>query len=198
MKKQLTLLILIFCVAALPLSAGGKVMKYQYYMLSYNTAELMTSIRSFAVQQEGYVKSFTGNRITIRVPETALARFKALMQSRSFIVDEQVYRNDVSETVLDLKTRLEAKKKLLADLYKLFEGSKFHQTLDIETEIGTVVMEIEQIKGELAYYDDLTELSEVTVDFNLKSRQGTSSPVFSKWEWIRKMGVNSMIETWNR
>lgn len=196
MKKLCFLIVMLIFPLAI-FAENYSIVKYQYYLAVGNADNVLAGIRAYASDNGGYVKNFTGWKISIRIPEKSAAAFREYISSRGFIVDEQLYRSDAGETMVDLKSKLRVKQKLLRDLYKLFEGSKFHQSLDIEKEIGKVILDIESLKGQLAYYDDVTSLAEVNIDLRgtYSKTTGSIQPV-TRWQWIRVLGVPNLLNNW--
>ncbi|HEY3225985.1 MAG TPA: DUF4349 domain-containing protein, partial [Planctomycetota bacterium] len=66
---------------------------------------------------------------------------------------------------LDLEMRLTSKQALLERLKKLYDQAKgtLKEVLEVEVQMGKTIEEIESIKGELKYYDNLIGLSTITL-----------------------------------
>lgn len=191
------LVLCLLVLAAAPLAAGGNDQyRYTYYLLTENAEKAQAVVREAVRAARGYVQSLSSTQLVLRVPAGALADLKAALTRAGYITDEQVYRTDVTATVTDIATRLAVKQKLLDDLYKLFAASEFHQTLEVEQEIDKVVVEIEKLKGQLAWHRDRAALCEITVHLNQKGPADPARRGETRWQWIRDLGVPGMMEAW--
>jgi hypothetical protein len=185
------LLMLVLSVEAFP--ENNQILRVNYYLISDNPQRLISLIREKASESGGYVKFFSGDKVIVRIPGNTALKFREFVAGKGYVMDEQVFRKNVSEKMIELKTRLKVKEKLLKDFYSLFESSRFHQTLDVEKEIGKLVLEIEEIKGKINYYTDRIALSEVTVNINSRRPAVRSGKAVVKWDWIRRLGVPELL-----
>ena len=196
MKIKTRATVLVFILIFLPVLLWGQeshIIKYKYFLLVENPDILVNNLRKYTVQHDGYVKYFSRKRVILRIPGETTVNFKKYISDKSYIIDEQVFRKDVTMKVIELKARLRVKEKLLADFYGLFNTSKFHQTLDVEREIGKVVLEIEKIKGKINYYNDITMLPEIVIHINQQSTTMNKTKTDTKWNWIRNLGVSGLL-----
>ncbi|MCU0849293.1 MAG: DUF4349 domain-containing protein [Spirochaetes bacterium] len=197
MRLKLAVVFMLSALSAAQVSAEDtRIFRYEYFLLTESPDRAVESLRKSVAGMGGYVKYFSSSRISVRVPDKSFQALKEGIGRLGYIFDEQLFRSDVAETVNDLRTRLAVKEKLMSDLYRLFNESKLHQTIEIEEEIGKVVMEIEKIKGELAYYSDKTSLYEVNVHMNVKPGEARTSGGPSKWQWINGLGIEGMMRSW--
>ncbi|MFC1671105.1 DUF4349 domain-containing protein [Spirochaetota bacterium] len=169
------------------------VLRYEYFLYINNINNFTDEVRTFASKNRGYVKYFSRRKIVIRVPKDAALDLRSIFKKKYYINDVRIYRSDKSELLVQLRTRLKVKEKLLSDLYKLFETSKFHQTLDVEGEIGKVIIEIERLKGKISYYKDKAELSEVRININKRGLSKKTDRVYTRFKWIRGLGIPNII-----
>jgi hypothetical protein len=185
------LFILILFAEAKP--ENNQIMRIHYFLITDNSQRLINLIRKKSSESGGYVKFFSENKIIIRVPVETAMKFREFVAGKGYVMDEQVFRKNVSEQMIELKTQLKVKEKLLKDFYSLFESSRFHQTLDVEREIGKLVLEIEKIKGKINYYSDRIALSEVTVSINSRRPASRPGKAVTRWEWIRRLGIPPLL-----
>jgi len=195
LRTGILLAVLMTLFSSVP-GRGETVMKYTYYLLTGDTEKAIVELKKTTVETGGYVRFFSETSIVLRAPELSMPLLRKTVSGLGYIFDEQLYRRDITREVMELNTRLKVKDKLLDDLYALFTTSKFHQTLDIEKEIGKVIMEIEDIKGKLSYYRDRVELSEITIYLNQKSAAKKSGTARAYFEWIRSLGVPDILNFW--
>lgn len=198
MKKIPALILMTLLLAAVSLfGTERKRATVMTWYLSPGNAETKTEeLRAFAVESGGYISFFSGSQVKLKVPAAKLGALKELLEQGAYILDARVKHRDLTTKMIDLNTRLETKNKLLKELSALFAGSKFHQTIEIERETGRVVIELEKLKGQIRYYEELTSLVDVSVYY-----QGRRSGRFSipqHFNWMQKLGVKNMIRSWEQ
>lgn len=196
MGRWKMLIMIIFMAGGTAFAGDTRIFRYEYFIFTDDTERTVLTLRKYASENAGYVKFFSRGRVSLRLPEKALDGLGVILGQSGYLADEQVYRSDAAESLVDLRTRLRVKQKLLADLNKLFNESQFHQTLEVEQEIGRVILEIEKIKGEIAYYKDRAALWEVNVSLNQRAGASAEGAAASKWDWINRLGVGGMHNVW--
>jgi len=108
--------------------------------------------------------------VTVRIPperfEAALARFRELGTVRNQAITTQ----DVTKAYLDLEARLGSKQALVERLKKILAEAKgtVKELMEVEVQMGKTIEEIESIKGELKYYDNLVGMSTVILHISEK------------------------------
>jgi hypothetical protein len=186
--------IALFIVFSCTLLARGEnfILTYTYSVMTSDSDAMIDVLRKLARDQGGYVKFFSRDKVIIRLPREQIERIRGYLSQAGFIADERRAQSDVSETLLDLQTKLTVKKQFLEKLYAIFKSSQFTQTLAVEREVGKAIMEIEKIKGQIAYYQDRVSLTEITVIIN--ERSGSKKRQMStQWDWIRKLGIEKLL-----
>ncbi len=194
--KRVVVAIALFTLYAAPAPAGEDTFTQEYFydMFSAEKEKSVARLRSFAAENGGYVKFYSSTKVVLRMPATAVQRIRDVILDTGYIGDERIQRTDVGETLLDLRTRLKTKESLLTSLYKIFEDAQIQQTLEVEKELGKVVMEIEDIKGRIAYLDDRISLAEVTVSINIQPNAKKPATVpRSRWEWMNSLGIEALL-----
>jgi glycine cleavage system regulatory protein len=131
-------------------------------------------VTQIAIAEKGFVAGANTTRlangkmradITIRIPpdrfEGVLTQLKALGTLRNQAITSQ----DVTKQYLDLATRQKSKEALVERLKKaLLEGKgNVKEIMEAEVALGKATEELESIKGELKYYDNLIGLSTITL-----------------------------------
>lgn len=103
--------------------------------------------------------------VTLRIPpekfEDALAELGKLGKIRH----QAISTSDVTKQYQDLASRLKSKETLVERLKKvLLEGKgTVKELMEVEVQMGATIEQIESIKGELKYYDNLVGLSTITM-----------------------------------
>ena len=191
-------LMIVLLFACLPLvasvsAADTVISTYRYYVLCENPEKLMAVLKGQVAEYGGYVNLLSGDRMVIRLAPDRKPSLQKILSDNGFIMDEQAFHSDIGPELVDLRTRLKSKEKLLNDLYEIFNKSKLEQTLDVEREIGSVIMEIESIKGKLSYYRDRTGLTEIAIYFNRDSKSTVNTRRSSRYDWIRRLGIINLL-----
>ncbi|MFN3484893.1 MAG: DUF4349 domain-containing protein, partial [Planctomycetota bacterium] len=105
-------------------------------------------------------------KVTVRVPperfEAALARLRELGTVRR----QSITTQDVTKAYVDLEARLASKQALVERLKKVLAEAKgtVKELMEVEVQMGRTIEEIEAIKGELRYYDNLIGLSTIVLE----------------------------------
>lgn len=173
---------------------GRSIASYTYYILVDNTQNAIKDLRAFAPAKNGYVSYFSNDRVVLRIPSGDMDSVKRKLAETGYVTDERQTRQDFSQVMLDLETRLGVKQKLLSDLNALFSGAKLADTLRVEQEIGKVIVEIEDLKGKIGYYKNRFALSDVTVFVNKSTDSGgTMQTAPSQWNWVRSLGIEGLM-----
>jgi glycine cleavage system regulatory protein len=108
--------------------------------------------------------------VILRVPperfESVLTRLKEFGTVRSQNVDSE----DVTKAYVDLETRRKSKEILADRLSKLLAEGKgtVKELMEVEVQLGATNEAIEQIKGEIKYYDNRIALSSLTLQISEK------------------------------
>jgi len=131
-------------------------------------------VTQIAVAEKGFVAGANTTRlangkmradVTLRIPperfESVLTQLKALGTLRNQAITSQ----DITKQYLDLGTRQKSKEALVERLKKaLLEGKgNVKEIMEAEVALGKATEELESIKGELKYYDNLIGLSTITL-----------------------------------
>lgn len=198
MKRVSALIMMTLLIMAVSLSGTERkrATVMTWYVAPGNSEVKTEELRRFAVESGGYISYFSGSQVKLKVPFPKLGALKELLEQGAYILDSQVRHKDLTTKLMDLNTRLETKNKLLKELSALFAGSKFHQTIEIEREMGRVVFELEKLKGQIRYYEELTSLVDVSVYY--RGRRGRRFSIPQQFYWMQKLGVKNMIRSWEQ
>lgn len=192
MRYVIGIVLVIIFSCTLHAQGGSFILTYKYSVMTSDSEGMIDVLRKIARDRGGYVKFFSRDKVILRLPREHVGRMRGYLAEAGFIADERRAQTDVSETLLDLKTKLTVKKQFLKKLYAIFKSSRFTQTLAVEREVGKAIMEIEKIKGQIAYYKDRVSLTEVTVIIN-EQGDAKKKKMSTQWDWIRKLGIEKLI-----
>jgi hypothetical protein len=179
-----------------------------------NPALSVTAIGQMAESMGGFVVSsnvqtyqgqdditYPQASISIRVPASqlnlALTQIKAQVSDLGKgIIDEQVSGSDVTKEYTDLQSRLtnlqNASDQLKAIMNK---ASKTEDVMSVYNQLTQVNEQIEVLKGQIKYYDEAANLSEISV--TLKSEDSIKPISVAGWEpaGIARDAVQALINT---
>lgn len=195
--KILIMIILASCLSA-DTAAGGERVRtttVTFYVAPVNLESKIAMLRHFAPGAGGYVSYFSEKLVILRLPDTSMNELKSVLGQGAYILDQRVRHRDVTLKLIDLRARLATKEKLRGELMALFKGSEFHQTIEIERELGKVVIELENLRGRIRYYKENAALNDVRI--YLQGRRGRHYMLAPSYSWMRRLGVEDMIRRWN-
>jgi glycine cleavage system regulatory protein len=108
--------------------------------------------------------------VTLRVPPERFEAVLAKLKEFGSIRNQRIGSEDVTKAYMDLETRLKGKEILAERLRKLLAEGKgtVKELMEVEVQLGATNEAIEQIKGEIKYYDNLVGLSTITLRISEK------------------------------
>lgn len=142
--------------------------------------------------------------LSLRIPAKQYDAFKSGLSQYGTVDSEHQYTEDVSSAYMDTETRLrswEAQEQRYLEILK--KANTVDDILKIENSLATVRQEIESLKGQLKYWDNRVEYSQVTINIvQLQSDLSVKDP----WQPISLINTliaikNALIKTvsflWN-
>ena len=168
----------------------------------------MAEITALANEMGGYVvssnlyQSFTSfgvevpeATIVIRVPADKLD--EALTQIKKDVIDIQSENRsgqDITNIYIDLQAQLKAKQAAEAQLLEIMEqATRAEDVLAIYMQVQQVQTEIEQLKGQIQYYDEAVATSSISV--RLIAEESAQPLVIGPWtpEGAAKEAIQNLI-----
>ncbi len=168
------------------------VFSYSYYVSTDNPEAVIKHVRAFVPAKKGYVGYFSNDRIYVRLPLAEVEPLRRMLAELGYVIGENQKREDLALKVLDLETRLATKQKLLSDLNQI-SSMRLSETLQVEQEMNRVIIEIEDIKGKLAFHRDRIALCEVTVFLNRAYLPSKALPQNVPAEWFLRLGIENLM-----
>ena len=103
--------------------------------------------------------------VVLRIPSLKFAdAIATINRLDGKVLDEKVSGEDVTEEYIDLDARLRSKKALEAQFLEIMkQAKKVSDALEVESQLGEVRTQIEQIEGRKRFLDNKSNLSTVTV-----------------------------------
>lgn len=108
--------------------------------------------------------------VTLRIPPERFEAVIAKLKDFGTIRNQNISSQDVTKAYMDLESRLKSKEILAERLRKLLAEGKgsVKELMEVEVQAGATNEAIEQIKGELKYYDNQVGLSTITLRISEK------------------------------
>lgn len=103
--------------------------------------------------------------VTLRIPPESFASVLAKVGALGTVRNQDVGSQDVTKAYVDLESRLKSKETLVERLRKLLSEGKgtVKELMEVEVQMGAAIEALEQIKGEIKYYDNQVGLSTITL-----------------------------------
>ncbi|MCR4734217.1 MAG: DUF4349 domain-containing protein [Treponema sp.] len=153
-------------------------------------------ISKFAESLGGYVtnssSSETTYNATVRIPAAKLDEAMRLCSDFGKIRYKNLYSQDVTEEFYDLETRLSTKKLMRDKLEKYLSQAKdISDLLQIESQLNSVISEIEVMEGRMKRLSNQIEYSTIYINMNLPSGYSDNGFVWPDLgEDFKQFGVN--------
>lgn len=148
-------------------------------------------VESETLSEEG---GHSGGYLKVRIPQDRFFAFTRKAGALSTGSPEEVINGrDVTEEYTDLEAQLKAKRLVRARLENFMKNAeKTEDLLHISKELAGVQEQIEKIQGRMNFLNNQSELSTVTVHFEVKN-EGTYNKQLNTWAKAKAL----LKETWN-
>jgi glycine cleavage system regulatory protein len=144
---------------------------------SYDTS--YTKLSELIAAEKGQISSASTQKmangkiratVILRVPPERFEAVLAKLKDFGTVRNQTVGSDDVTKAYIDLETRLKSKEILAERLRKLLAEAKGNvkELMEVEVQLGATNEAIEQIKGEIKYYDNQIGMSTITLRISEK------------------------------
>lgn len=114
----------------------------------------------------GYMSQRSSNSVMVRVPAKEFNTLHEFIKSLAKVKYENVSAQDVTMQYTDLKIRLDVQLKMLARYQDLLKKAKdVKEAVEVERELSRITERVEQLKGQIRYYDSQIGYSTINVNF---------------------------------
>ncbi len=105
-------------------------------------------------------------KVTVRVPPHRVDAVLAVLRTLGTVRNQSIDSQDISKAYIDLEMRRLSKTTLAERLRIIIKEGKgtVKELMEVEVELGKTVEAIEQITGELKYYDNLVSLATIVLN----------------------------------
>jgi hypothetical protein len=165
--------------------------KKQLDQIAKQTSASMVNSSNSEKADERYI------RVTYNVPQNQFQTFIEHSKKISDIPpDIQIAGDDVSEELVDLQSRIKAKKAMEARLIAMMnKATTTSDLLDIENALGNVQEQLEQLTGRQQYLKHRVAFSTITVEIT----SSTYQPLQTKYSFINQVSkefIDSCVNMW--
>ena len=116
--------------------------------------------------QGGYLSQRSSNSLTVRVPAKEFTAAGDFIRTLAKVKYENSTAQDITMQYSDLTIRLDVQLKMLArynDLLK--KANTVKDAVEVERELSRITERVEQLKGQIRYYDSQVAYSTITINF---------------------------------
>ncbi|MFO1527531.1 MAG: DUF4349 domain-containing protein [Turneriella sp.] len=114
----------------------------------------------------GYLSQRASNSLIVRVPAKEFNTLNDYIKTLAKVKYENVTAQDVTMHYTDLKIRLDVQLKMLARYQDLLKrAANVKEAVEVERELSRITERVEQLKGQIRYYDSQISFSTINVSF---------------------------------
>lgn len=115
----------------------------------------------------GYLSQRSSHSLTVRVPAKEFTAASDFVRTLGKVKFENATAQDITMQYSDLKIRLDVQQKTLARYQELLKkADSVKDAVEVEREMGRITERVEQLKGQIRYYDSQVAFSTISVNFN--------------------------------
>ncbi len=141
----------------------------------------------------GWFQSRTDDGVELRVPTDNVDAILDRAAAQGKVLARSVERSDVGQEIADLAGRLEARKEVLDEYFRLLRSAGSKAIVTVERQIVRAIDEIERLEGRLRLLNDQAAYGRVSVDFRFRDRGAPARDGESSWAWINTLNVQDVI-----
>lgn len=114
----------------------------------------------------GYLSQRSSNSLMVRVPAKDFNTLNDFIKTLAKVKYENVTAQDVTMQYTDLKIRLDVQTKMLVRYHELLKrAANVKEAVEVERELSRITERVEQLKGQIRYYDSQIGYSTINVSF---------------------------------
>lgn len=114
----------------------------------------------------GYLSQRASNSLTVRIPAKEFYPMNDFIRSLGKVRYENATAQDVTMQYTDLRIRLDVQLKMLARYEELLKKTvNVKEAVEVERELSRITERVEQLKGQIRYYDNQIGFSTISVSF---------------------------------
>lgn len=140
----------------------------------------------------GWPTLVTDTDLHLEVPQDALNATVDQLAAAGIVLQKSLQRVDLTEQIAQLQAKLKSKREILERLRSFFADSDTNSTLRIEQSMTHLVVEIEQLQGELNVAEASALTAHVQASFQFHQRQRITY-IRSPFEWLNTLDIDRFM-----
>jgi hypothetical protein len=149
----------------------------------------------FVLSTTSEIGRFAGGTVTLRIPSAKFEQAMADLEDLGRLQNQQVSGQDVGQEFVDLEARLRNWRTQEAVLLRLMDrATSVQDTIRVQSELSTVQLQIERIRGRLAYLEDQTSFGTIIASFTTGAPASTTPNQFLR-AWRKAVDIMLTIAT---
>lgn len=153
----------------------------------------MKAIIAAAERDGGWFSSLSDDSVTIRIPVARLAALLETGKSLGTLVDKSYRSQDLSDELLQLKTRLRSRRETLNRYLEVLKGADSGSTVTVGRAIAQSINEIEGIEGRIRLLTHQAAYAQATFSFRFRDRAAPSNDGSSPFAWINALNLSTVL-----
>jgi hypothetical protein len=196
MMRRFVVLHCVLLLSVLPVSGDTTTLTRQTLDAVILVSDRFTAaddIETWVDNNGGYLISRIEDRLVFRVPSSELDEFVDFLESSALeTIQVRQRTEDISQRLLEVQAGVRSKQQLFEQAMALIDDSDLATTLEIESEILSVLGDIEELKGELSKLEGEGALARVQVDLSLE-QETLPENLPSAFPWINAVDLRLLI-----
>lgn len=142
----------------------------------------------------GWFTSFQPTQVVLRVPTDRGDAVLDSLVELGDLVARDYQRQDHSEEIALLETRIEGREAVLERYRKVLESSKASNIVAVERQITQAIRALEQLKGRRRYLQNQLDYATLTVRFQFRDRTAPRRDGSSSFPWLNTMNMGDVLQ----
>ena len=160
--------------------------------------EAADELEEWVESNGGYLLSRLEDRLILRVPSPVLDEFVDFLETvADEIIQIQQQTEEISQSLLEAEAGIRSKKELFEKALTLIDQTDLSTTLEIESEILSILRDIEGLKGRYRKLLGEVALARVQVDFTLQEEKLPEN-LPSAFPWINVVDFYLLMQEFER
>lgn len=141
----------------------------------------------------GWFNRYSVDAVSLRVPVGEADELITSLRGLGDLVERSYQSDDLSAQVVDLESRLAARRTMLGKYLEVLGGASPKAIVAVEREVTQLVAEIEGLEGQLRLLRDRAAYAEVSVSFRFRERQGPRRDGSSSFAWMNSLNLADLL-----
>ncbi len=146
-----------------------------------------------AESRGGWFASLGTDSISLRVPSERARETVEELRTMGDLVERSYSSNNLSPDVVDLESRLKARREVLARYEAVLAEASPKSVVSVERQITGVVAEIEQLEGRLRVLTDRAAYARIDVSLRFRQRRAPTRDGSSSFAWLNTLNVSDLL-----